>query len=221
MFENTTGHHNVALGDRALYENTTGNWNIALGASAGMYPHGNDNIHIGHPGFETDSGVIRIGYPEFQIATFVAGIRGVTTGQNNAVPVVIDSTGQLGVISSSRRYKEDIADMGDASARLEALRPVTFHYKKAYANGEKPVQFGLIAEEVAEVFPELAVRNDAGQPETVKYQDLVPLLLNEFLKEQRHAKTLETELRSENAELKKESAALKARLERLESLLSH
>jgi hypothetical protein len=137
----------------------------------------------------------------------------------DAVNVLIDSNGQLGTISSSRRYKEDIADMGDVSARLEALRPVTFRYKKPFANGEKPVQYGLIAEEVAEAFPELTVRNAEGQPETVKYQDLTPLLLNEFLKERRHSKDVESSLREENAGLKKESEALKQRMERLEALM--
>ena len=120
---------------------------------------------------------------------------------------MIDSNGQLGTVSSSRRYKEDIADMGDASARIETLRPVTFRYKKPYANGEKPVQFGLIAEEVAETFPELAVFNAAGQPETVKYQDLTPLLLNEVQK-----------LIAEKDELKKQLAETNACLSRLERL---
>jgi hypothetical protein len=96
---------------------------------------------------------------------------------------VIDTNGQLGTVNSSRRYKEDIHDMGDASARLLSLRPVTFRYKKPYVDGGKPVQYGLIAEDVAQVFPELVVRNAQGQPETVKYQLLGPLLLNEFLKE--------------------------------------
>jgi hypothetical protein len=100
---------------------------------------------------------------------------------------MIDSQGQLGTTSSSRRYKQDIKDMGATSSRLMALRPVTFRYLKPYANGEKPIQFGLIAEEVAETFPELVVRNKEGQPETVKYQDLTPLLLNEV---QKQAKTI-------------------------------
>jgi hypothetical protein len=131
----------------------------------------------------SESNTIRIGAPDQHTAAFIAGIVGETTGSNDAVEVVIDSNGQLGTINSSRRYKEDIHDMGDASARLLSLRPVTFRYKKPYADGGKPIQYGLIAEEVAEVFPELVVRNAQGQPETVKYQLLAPLLLNEFLKE--------------------------------------
>ena len=159
---------------------------------------------IGHAGVAAESSVIRIGTAGTQSAAFVAGIRGVTTGANNAVSVLIDSNGQLGTISSSRRYKEDIADMGDASARIPALRPVTFHYKQAYANGEKPIQYGLIAEEAAAVFPELAVFNAEGQPETVKYQDLTPMLLNEVQK-----------LRAEKEELRKRVEKLEAAVEKL------
>ena len=105
------------------------------------------------------------------------------TGVNDAVNVVIDSNGQLGTISSSRRYKEDINDMGDESDRLLRLHPVTFRYKEAYANDEQPLDYGLIAEEVAEVFPELVVFNDENQPETVKYRLLSSLLLNELQKQ--------------------------------------
>ena len=120
-----------------------------------------------------------------QTRTFIAGIRGITTGINNAVPVLIDSSGQLGTVSSSRRFKEDIHDMTDASSRLFKLRPVTFRYKQAYSDGSKPQQYGLIAEEVAEVFPELAVRNAEGDVETVHYETLNVLLLNELQQERK------------------------------------
>ena len=96
------------------------------------------------------------------------------------MPVLIDSAGQLGTLSSSARYKEDISDMGSVSEKLLALRPVTFRYRKEFDNGEKPRQFGLIAEEVAEVFPELVVYDEQGMPETVKYHLLATLLLNEL-----------------------------------------
>ncbi len=193
------GGGNTALGSQAL-TNTTGGGNIGIGNFGGYnLTTGGDNIDIGHQGVAGESGTIRIGTPPNHTKAFVAGIRGVTTGVANAINVVIDSNGQLGTISSSRRYKEDIADMGEASERLRALRPVTFRYKTPYADGGKPIQYGLIAEEVAEVFPELAVRNAEGQPETVKYQDLTPLLLNEVQK-----------LRAEKDELN-------ARLEKLEA----
>ncbi|CAN5295334.1 hypothetical protein BH23VER1_BH23VER1_20910 [soil metagenome] len=121
-----------------------------------------------------------------QTRAFVAGIRGRTTGNSNAITVMIDRDGQLGTISSSRRYKEDIQDMATAntSEALMRLRPVTFRYKDAYQDGGKPIQYGLIAEEVAEIFPDLAVFDDEGQPETVKYHLLAPMLLHEMQQQQ-------------------------------------
>jgi hypothetical protein len=103
--------------------------------------------------------------------------------------VVIDSSGQLGTVSSSIRYKEDIQPMTQASERLLQLRPVKFRYKKADASGEKPIQYGLIAEEVAEVYPELVVRDAAtGRIDGVRYEELAPMLLNE-MKLQKHRLT--------------------------------
>jgi len=116
--------------------------------------------------------------------TFIAGIQGRTTGLAGSA-VLIDANGQLGTISSSRRYKKDIEAMADASERLQQLRPVKFHYKQPDATGEHPIQYGLIAEEVAEVFPELVVRDEKGQPEAVAYHLLPALLLNELQKEHR------------------------------------
>ena len=186
LYANTIGIGNAAFGVASLSGNTIGSYNIGLGVNAGKnLTTGSYNIAIGHLGVAAEARTIRIGAPGSQTRAFVAGIRGIKTGAATAVPVVIDSNGQLGTISSSRRYKEDIADMAGASDRLQSLHPVTFRYRKAYANGEKPVQYGLIAEEVAEVFPELAVLNEEGEPETVKYQDLVPLLLNEVQKQRK------------------------------------
>ena len=115
--------------------------------------------------------------------TFVAGIRGVTTDVADAIPVLVDSAGQLGTISSSRRYKKDIADMGDRTDRLLDLRPVLFRYKSRTADENGPLEYGLIAEEVADVFPDLVVYDEEGQPETVKYHLLSSMLLNELQKE--------------------------------------
>lgn len=203
---NSTSNNNTALGVQALQSVSTGVGNIAIGYQSGaLLTTGGNNIAIGHVGVAAEANTIRIGTSGTQTRAFVTGIRGITTGVNDAVTVVIDSNGQLGTVSSSRRYKEDILDMGDISVRLGALRPVTFRYKQPYADGGKPVQFGLIAEEVAEVFPELCVRNADGLPETVKYQDLTPLLLNEVQK-----------LTREKAAMRDELDALKARLDRLE-----
>ena len=114
-----------------------------------------------------------------QTRAFISGIRNVQTGVNDAAAVVIDSNGQLGTINSSLRDKEDVADMAAASATVMRLRPVTFRYRQPFAGGGKPLQYGLIAEEVAEVMPSLAVFDAEGQPQTVKYHDLPVLLLNE------------------------------------------
>ena len=142
---------NLAIGTQALFNNVAGSTNIAIGLQAGGLITGSYNIDIGNPGVASESNTMRLG--DVQTSTFIAGIRGTTTGINNAVPVVIDSNGQLGTVSSSRRFKEDIHDMGDASDPLLRLRPVTFRYKKPFADGQKPIQYGLIAEEVADVLP--------------------------------------------------------------------
>jgi Chaperone of endosialidase len=129
--------------------------------------------------------------------------------------------GQLGVASSSRSHKEDIQSMGDASGRLYLLRPVSFHYRNPDEQGRKPMQFGLIAEEVAETFPELVVYNERGEPETVAYQTLSVLLLNELKKEHeqvdRQARQIDAlqGTVAEVAELKAELAQLKALTDQL------
>ena len=128
----------------------------------------------------------------------------------DGVAVLIDSDGQLGTISSSRRYKQDIEDMADASAALNDLRAVTFRYKQAFDDGSKPIQFGLIAEEVAEVFPELVVFGEDGQPETVKYHLLSSLLLNEFQKLALRNQSVEASYEKLRAEKDREIAALRA-----------
>jgi hypothetical protein len=155
------------------------------------------------------------------LATYVAGIYGVATGAAGTA-VVVDANGQLGTVSSSIRYKEDVQPMDGASERLLQLRPVTFRYKKPTAAGEKPVQYGLIAEEVALVFPELVVRDKNGQPETVAYHLLASLLLNELQKD--HARLDEQKqqialLQAQAAEVDSLKAKL-ADLERLTALLA-
>jgi hypothetical protein len=192
LVSNEGGSNNTALGASAL-ENSTGHLNTALGFEAGsLLTSGDNNIYIRHGGLAAESSTTRIG--STQTRTFITGIRSVTTGNNNAVPVLIDSAGQLGTVSSSHRYKEDIHDMGAASDRLLRLRPVTFRYSKPFADGGRPVQYGLIAEEVADVFPELVVRDDEGRPETVQYHTLNVLLLNELLRLQKQVEALQEEV---------------------------
>jgi hypothetical protein len=179
LFTNSSGSYNVAIGDSALYSNTTGSGNIGIGVFGGIAVTGSSNIVIGGPGVGGESLTTRIG--QGQTRAFIAGIRGVTTANANAVPVLIDSAGQLGTISSSRRFKEDVRDMEDATERLLDLRPVLFRYR----GREGPDEVGLIAEEVAEVFPELVVHDAEGKPETVKYHLLGTMLLNELQRMQR------------------------------------
>jgi len=129
-----------------------------------------------------------------QTKPLIAGVRGVTTAVADATAVMIDSAGQLGTVSSSRRYKEDIADMADASRGLLRLRAVTFRYKRPYAHGAKPIQYGLIAEEVAAVFPDIVVYDDEGRPETVQYRKVNAMLLNEVQKQHQWIGDLEQQL---------------------------
>jgi hypothetical protein len=201
----TAPNNNTAVGDFAGVNLGTvtqvgGNSNIMLGYNAGSSYNGgmgdeSNNIVIGNLGVLGDGaapnqGVIRIGLDAnqdsncagdlaCQSSTYIAGIYGVNV---SGADVVVNSSGQLGVASSSRRYKEDIHDMGAASDDLLRLRPVTFRYKKPYADGSKPIQYGLIAEEVADVYPDLVARNKDGQIETVQYSKLSSLLLNEVQK---------------------------------------
>ena len=181
LFSNTTGFENTAIGDNTLTNNTIGSVNIALGHLAGCnLTTGGGNIDIGNGGVAGESGTIRIG--QSQTRTFIAGIRGRTTGNANAVAVLIDSAGQLGTISSSRRFKKEIKPMDNTSEAIHALKPVTFHYK---SDASGTPQFGLIAEEVAEVNPSLVVRDEKGDIYTVRYDAVNAMLLNEFLKEHR------------------------------------
>jgi hypothetical protein len=159
-----------------------------------------------------DNAVIRIGSQGTQTSTYIAGIYGVTTSASNAVPVLIDSNGNLGTVSSSRRYKDDIRDMADASSGLMRLRPVTFRYKKPFDDGSKPIQYGLIAEEVAEVYPDLVARTADGQIETVKYQVLDSMLLNELQKQNTTISAQKEQIRSLEERLAKVEAALEGPL---------
>src|SRR6266550_1116631 len=181
LFSNTTGNSNTASGYDALLNNTTGIGNIALGNFAGAnLTTGNNNIVIGNQGVAGEAGTIRIGVVGTQTATFVAGIMGRTTPRGT--PVFINANGQLGTVTSSARFKDDIKPMDKVSEALLALRPVTFRYKPELDPNGVP-QFGLVAEEVEKVNPNLVVRDEKGQIYTVRYDAVNAMLLNEFLKE--------------------------------------
>ncbi len=204
LMNNIAGTNNTALGEDALL-NATGSHNTAIGDSAGInVMGGSNNISIGNLG-GNESNTIRIGGPN-QTGTFIVGISGATSAAG--VGVFVNSNGQLGTTTSSARFKEDIRDMGEASDGLRNLRPVSFRYKPELDPAGLE-QYGLIAEEVAKVYPDLVTRDDAGQAQTVRYHFLVPMLLNEVQKDR---KTIE----DQRAIVEE----LKARLERLEGLLS-
>ncbi len=204
LFRNTSGGFNVAMGHWALYH-TTGSSNIGVGSQAGFnLTTGSDNIDIGSAGVAGESDTIRIGTPGIQSTTFIAGISGVPTG-GVAVPVLVDGNGQLGTASSSRRFKYDIQDIGGMSDRLIRLRPVAFRYKQAQNDGSHPLQYGLIAEDVAAVYPELVQFDQTGRPQSVLYHLLPVMLLNELQKQRATVDALAEQidtLKQENAELR-------------------
>jgi hypothetical protein len=209
----TTGDHNTAVGVRALFRSspTTGSDNIALGYLAGQNIDGNNNIDIGNAGIAGESDTMRIG--ETQTRTFIAGINNATV---TGVPVLVDASGQLGVATSSRRFKKEIQPMDKSSEAILALNPVTFQYKSDKAGTS---QFGLIAEEVAKVNPELVVRDKNGEIYTVRYDAVNAMLLNEFLKEHHKVKELEKDLRSTIAQQQKQIEALTAGLQKVSAQL--
>jgi hypothetical protein len=199
---NTTGSDNDAQGFEALASNTTGNLNIAIGYKAGFsQTSGSQNIYLGNTGVAGESNVIRIGSSSgvsTQNAAFIAGISGnIQTGGT----VVVTASGQLGVASSSRRYKQDIEPLGNISERLYDLRPVKFRYIKPDEQGQKSVQFGLIAEDVADVLPEVVYRNAEGKVEGVRYDELTPMLVDLAQKQQVAISALQVKLAAQAQQL--------------------
>ena len=183
LLSNTSGDDNTAIGLEALSSNTIGSNNIALGTSAGSnLTAGDNNIDIGNSGVAGDGNTIRIGIAGTQSATYIAGISGATASGGAAV--FVNSDGQLGTATSSRRFKQEIKPMDKASEAILALRPVTFRYKQEIDPKGIP-QFGLVAEEVEQVNPDLVVRDAEGKVYTVRYEAVNAMLLNEFLKEHR------------------------------------
>jgi len=176
---NQTGSRNTAFGSSALSNNTSGIDNIAVGFAAGIgLTTGSHNIAIGAAGQADESDTIRLGDRDIT-RTFIAGIRNVAVSGS---PVVVGGGGQLGVAASSRKFKDDIKPMEKASEVILALEPVTFHYKKNI-DPDCTAQFGLVAEDVEKVNPDLVVRDKEGKPYSVRYDQVNAMLLNEFLKE--------------------------------------
>jgi hypothetical protein len=180
LVSNTTGIANTAIGLSALYS-TTGSNNIALGHQAGLnLTTGSSNIDIGNGGVAGESATVRIGTSGIQTNTYIVGISGATVP--TGIAVIVDSSGHLGTTTSSARFKEKIKPMDKASEAILALRPVTFRYKEEL-DPNRIKQFGLVAEQVEKVNPDLVARDDQGKPYTVRYEAVNAMLLNEFLKE--------------------------------------
>ena len=179
----TSGDNNTAIGGHALNSLTGGDYNIALGPYAGTnITTGSYNIAIGNNGVAAESNTTRIGSSN-QTRTFISGIRGVLPGGTSTQWVVIDENGQLGSSTSSRRFKQDIQDLGDTTETIMGLHPVRFRYKAHGPNG--PEQYGLVAEEVAEIAPELVGRDKDGEIDSVFYDKVYAMLLNEVQKQHR------------------------------------
>jgi len=205
LFSNTTGNNNTADGFNALVNNTTGSGNVALGFEAGKnQTSGSNNVYIGAEmqGVAGESG-----------ACYIASI--FNQSSPDGVPIVISSNNKLGTATSSKRFKEEIKPMDEASKALFALKPVTFRYKKEIDPATRS-QFGLVAEDVEKASPDLVVRDKDGKPYTVRYEAVNAMLLNEFLKEHSKVEKLEAALRAVNERLAEQDSKIqrvKAQLE--------
>ena len=216
LFSNTTGIDNTAIGYNALL-NATGSNNIGLGLLAGSsLTTGSNNIDIGNKGVAGDSNTIRIGTKaRTQTNTYIAGISGVTVA--GGVGVIIDTNGHLGTVTSSERFKDEVKPRDKASEVILALKPVTFRYKHHLDPAGIP-QFGLVAEEVEKVNPDLVARDAEGRIYTVRYEAVNAMLLNEFLKEHRNVQKLEATVVQQQKEIQALTANLKEQASQIQKV---
>jgi trimeric autotransporter adhesin len=189
----TTGDNNIGFGYQSLYSGKNGSNNIAMGYKSAYSTNGSNNIEIGSQGDLADDGVIRIGTQGTQTAAYMAGV---SDAKITGSAVYVTSSGQLGVLASSERYKTAIASMGSNTVKLQQLRPVSFHLK---TDPTGTVQYGLIAEEVDKVYPELVIRDDTGKIQGVRYEELAPMLLSEM---QHERKEMTEKLDAQAAEIR-------------------
>src|SRR5438477_7045685 len=214
LYHNALGHDNTGNGNQTLFNNTSGNFNVALGNAAGYnVTTGSNNIDIGNLGSAGDANKIRIGKQGTQKNTYIAGIFGATVA--NAVAVRIDSTGRLGTLTSSARFKEAIKPMAKASEAILQLEPVTFRYKQELDPDGIP-QFGLVAEEVEKVNPNLVVRDEDGKVNTVRYDAVNAMLLNEFLKEHQQVQELKGMVAQQQKQIEALTTTVRKVTERVE-----
>ena len=230
MYGNTTASNNTAVGQSALKSNTIGQSNIAVGSNAGIkLTTGSNNIDIFDRGVAGEANTIRIGSAGIQTSTFIAGISGATVA--GGVGVVIDTNGHLGTVVSSERFKDTIKPMDKASEAILSLQPVTFHYKHEL-DPDGIAQFGLVAEQVEKVNPDLVARDEQGKAYTVRYEAVNAMLLNEFLKEHRkveeqsshitkqdnRVETLETTIAQQQSQIQALTEALKAQAAQIQKV---
>jgi hypothetical protein len=222
LWFNTTGYRNTAIGNTALYHNVTGHGNTAVGFQALLQNTESNNVALGFnagSNLTDGSGNVCIGYN-------VVGVRGEsnTTRISNiyssvasARPVYVNSDNKIGTLVSSRRFKEEIKPMDKASEAILALKPVSFHYKKEVEpNGA--IMFGLIAEDVEKVDPDLVTRNDKGEPETVRYEAVNAMLLNEFLKENRKVEEQTCKTEARDRTIAQQEAEIRALMSQLQNV---
>jgi Chaperone of endosialidase len=207
LANNLTGSNNTAMGFQALNSNNA-NFNTAVGFHAGFnHDTGNNNIYIGDTGLSSESNVIAIGALSASGTdyknTFIGGAFGVIDA--NSIPLRIASDGHLATTTSSARFKKDIKPIDKASESILALKPVTFHYKN---DGRGIPQFGLVAEDVAKVNPDLVTLDRDGKPYTVRYEEVNAMLLNEFLKEHEQVKDLKATIAQQEKQIEALTAGL-------------
>ena len=220
LLHNTTGSGNTGIGAGVLSANTSGTENIALGDGAGGFlTTGSNNIEIGNIGAASDSNTIRIGNSSVQTATFIAGISGQVS--SGGVAVFVDGNGKLGTNTSSARFKDQIKPMDNVSEAILALKPVTFRYKRELDPQRIP-QFGLVAEQVEKVNPDLVARDKEGKAYTVRYEAVNAMLLNEFLKEHQTVQELRSNVAKQETTIARQQNqidALTAGLEKVSAQL--
>jgi len=223
LFSNIMANNNTANGNSALASNTTGTGNTAVGSTAlSNSISGNGNIALGNnagANVMTASDVICIGAVGADVGSscYISHIFGATS--SNGTGVFVNTDGKLGTTTSSKRFKEDIKPMDKASEALFALKPVAFRYKKEIDPAGRS-QFGLVAEEVEKINPELIVRDEEGKPYSVRYEAVNAMLLNEFLKEHAKAAQLKKDLESKLGEQQKQIEALTAGLQKVSAQLA-
>jgi hypothetical protein len=204
LFNTTTGSVNTAQGFQALFNNTTGGHNVGIGYQAGYYlTTGNYNIDIANYGVAGDDTTIRIGIQGAQTRTYIAGV---SNAQITGSAVYVNSSGQFGILASSERYKTDIEPIDNRGEKLQQLRAVSFHLKTD-PNGA--LQYGLIAEEVNKVYPELVIRDETGGIQGVRYDELAPMLLNEVQRQQRLDAAQSMRVEALTAESEKQKAEIR------------